>query len=283
MSKIVRPQYFVSTDSIGFFGSSQQFIFLWKKYFDNNFLTGVEAIAFKPLNKTQTLIEDLKRYKISVVSFHGKTGGEELLDLFYRVSMLFINSKIIDTQILLKKFPEIEFLSHSPHFENHNIYKYIIYSHPKKIWVENHLYGKKGIDETIKQIVKFRNDNILADGMLDIYHYVCHEPSFLDNWSTIVYELKNYILQKDASDNQLFTGIHFPIGSRLNDSLPIDSMSDTMLELFAKNIIPHITRVVFENQQSGIGLIISSKKMLEKQRARNFRIIERLKKTGIII
>ena len=60
-------------------------------------------------------------------------------------------------------------------------------------------------------------------------------------------------------------------------------MTDQMLELFAQKIIPHIERVVFENQQKNLGLFFSTDKMLEKQKERNKRIIERLKKTGVII
>jgi hypothetical protein len=60
-------------------------------------------------------------------------------------------------------------------------------------------------------------------------------------------------------------------------------MSDEMLELFAKEIIPNVERVVFENQQKYLGLIFSTRKMLEFQKERNIRLIQRLKKTGIII
>ena len=59
-------------------------------------------------------------------------------------------------------------------------------------------------------------------------------------------------------------------------------MTDKMLELFAKKIIPHVKKVVFENQQTLPGLLVSTNKMIEKQKARNKRIIERFKKTGII-
>ncbi|MBI5123569.1 hypothetical protein HZA75_06955, partial [Candidatus Roizmanbacteria bacterium] len=120
-------------------------------------------------------------------------------------------------------------------------------------------------------------------GMLDIYHYIAHSVKTLQtNWATLVEELKSYILLKDKNGKQFFQGIHFPVGSRLGDSLPIDSMTDQMLELFAKKIIPHIERVVFENQQKNLGLFFSTNEMLEEQQIRNKKIIERLKKTGII-
>ena len=55
-----------------------------------------------------------------------------------------------------------------------------------------------------------------------------------------------------------------------------------MLENFAQKIIPNIERVVFENQQKNLGLVLSTDKMIIEQKQRNKRIITRFKKTGII-
>jgi hypothetical protein len=154
---------------------------------------------------------------------------------------------------------------------------------PKKIWIENHLSGKQGVEDAIKQIIIYRENKINVSGMLDIYHYIAHSVKSLQiNWPNLVEELKSYILLKDKNGQQFFYGIHFPIGSRLGDSLPIDNMSDQMLVLFAQKIIPYVKRVVFENQQTPLGLFFSTNKMLKKQKVRNKRIIERLKKTGIL-
>ena len=119
--------------------------------------------------------------------------------------------------------------------------------------------------------------------MLDVYHYISHSINSLEtSWPNLVDQLKLYFSLKDKNGQQFFNGIHFPIGSRLGDSLPIDSMTDEMLILFAKKIIPYVERVVFENQQFFPGLFFSSNKMLEKQKERNKKLIERFKKTGII-
>jgi len=284
MSKQNRPQYLVSTDSIGFFGRPEHFFYLWQEYFENKTLDGVEVVAFKPINKLRRLISIFKNNNILALSFHGKTGGENQLNFLPRIVMTLVNSFIVDVETLLKDFPKIEFLSHEPYFEKNPI-KQIIFQHqPKKIWIENHLSGKQGVEDTIKQIIFYRENSINAKGMLDIFHYIAHSiDSIQTNWPNLVSELKSYILLKDKNGEQFFQGIHFPIGSRLGDSLPIDSMSDQMLELFAQKIIPHIERVVFENQQILPGLFFSTNKMLIQQKERNIRIIERLKKTGIII
>lgn len=283
MSKQNRPQYLVSTDSIGFFGKPEQFIKLWGEYFDDKTLAGVEAIAFKPITRLNNLISILNKNDIPVLSFHGKTGQENLLNIFIAIVMIAVNTYIFEAETLFKYFPEIEFLSHAPYLQNKIVKKTILKNNPKKIWIENSFYGKQGVENTIKQIIFYRKNKIDSSGMLDVYHYVANETKSLQtNWVKIVDELRSYILLKDNKGRQFFNGIHFPVGSRVDDSLPIDSMSDQMLELFAQKIIPHVERVVFENQQTFPGLLCSTDKMIEKQRLRNKRIIERLKKTGII-
>jgi len=278
-----KPQYLVSTDSIGFLGRPEQFIELWSEYFSNETLFGVEAVAFKPISQLKILINTLKNNDIPVLSFHGKTGGENRLNLSGRIIMTTVNIFISDVEELLKYFPEIELLSHSPYFEKKSIQKVIFKKKPKKIWIENHLYGKQGVEDAIKQIIFFRKNKINTSGMLDIYHYIAHSVKDLQiNWPKTVEELRSFFLLKDGQGKQFFYGIHFPIGTRLGDSLPIDAMSDDMLKLFAKRVIPYTERVVFENQQKNLGLLFSTNKMIEEQKTRNKRIIERLKKTGII-
>lgn len=275
MSKL-RPQYLISTDSIGLFGKPEQFIYLWKEYFENKTLDGVEVIAFKPLSKLKKLLSELKSSKIPVISLHGKTGSGE-------ITMKIINRLIFDAKILSINFPELEFLSHAPYFEKKEIFILIQKIHPKKIWIENHRSGKQGVEDAIKQIIFYRENGVNTNGMLDVYHFVAGYKNLSpSNWDNLVEELRAYVLKKDKNGKQIFNGIHFPVGTRPDDSLPIDSMSDEMLELFARKIIPLIERVVFENQQKNFGLLFSTNKMLEKQKSRNKKIIERLKKTGII-
>ena len=283
MSKQNLPQYLVSTDSVGFLGKPEQFIYLWQEYFDDKTLAGVEVIAFKTLTRLNKLVSTLQKNNIPVFSFHGKTGGEDQLDLSGKIIMTLVNLAMLDVEMILKNFPEIEFLSHGPYFEEDSIRGVILKYKPNKIWIENHLRGREGIENAIKQINIYRKNKINTSGMLDIYHYAAnYTEAFQTNWTKLVSELESYILLRDKNGMQYFNGIHFPIGSRLGDSLPIDDMTDQMLELFAQKIIPLVDRVVFENQQKNLGLFFSTKEMLVEQKIRNKRIIERFKKTGII-
>ena len=275
--------YFVSTDSIGFLGTPNQFLKLWQEYFDDGTLNGVEIIAFKPISRLNNLISILKNKNISNLSFHGKTGGENQLDFFGRITMTLVNVFIYDIETLLKNFPEIEFLSHTPYLKRNFAKESVLKFKPKKIWIENHFYGKTGVENAIKQILIYRKEGINTCGMLDIFHYIAHSSENLEkNWPKIIEELRSFFLLKDNQGKQFFCGIHFPIGTRLGDSLPVDDMSDWMLKLFAKKIIPLAERIVFENQQKNLGLFFSTDKMIEEQKTRNKRIIERFKRTGII-
>jgi len=136
------------------------------------------------------------------LSFHGKTGGENSL-IFVKIIMTLINSCIINIGDLLKYFPEIEFLSHAPYFENKSVEKIILNNNPKKYGLKIILLEKRGGD-AIKQINIYRENKIEVSGMLDIYHYVANNAGSLEtNWSDIVSQLKSYILFRDKND------IHF--------------------------------------------------------------------------
>ena len=116
-----KPQYLVSTDSIGFLGKPKQFVELWQEYFDDKTLDGVEIVAFKPLTRLNELIKILRSNNIPVLSFHGKTGGEELFDLKSRIMMTLVNHFVVDIEILLKSYPQIEFLSHAPYLGKNSV------------------------------------------------------------------------------------------------------------------------------------------------------------------
>ena len=113
--------------------------------------------------------------------------------------------------------------------ENEDIKKFIFKNKPKKLWIENHTYGKKGIEETIKLISEYRKSGINAHGMLDLFHLLANTSTseMIDNWSKTIGDIEGYL--------GWFSGVHFPIGTRIDDSLPIDDMTDEMLEKAREN------------------------------------------------
>ena len=78
------------------------------------------------------------------------------------------------------------------------------------------------------------------------------------------------------------SGIHLPIGSRLDDSIPIEFLSDSDLAYFSEKIIPKITQLTIENQQRFPRLLYSFPPSLKKQKERNKKNLQRLRQAGIL-
>lgn len=266
----------ISTDSIGWLGNPNQFINLYDDYFKEGTFDGVEMIAFKPKAKLDYFIDELKKNNISVFSFHGKTGGENRLPTKYGIVMTLVNAFIFGVKSLTVNFKDIDVLFHTPYLMNNKIKEYIFLNKPKTLWIENHDYGEKGIKEAIIQIQDYRNHGINAQGMLDLYHLLAKVSNnkIVEEWEKIVDDIENNL--------QWFSGVHFPIGNRLDDSLPIEEMTDKILSYFGKRIVPKLDRIVIENQQEGLGMFFSTKNMLEKQKERNRINFLRLKKAKIL-
>ncbi len=266
----------ISTDSVGFLGSPNQFVYLYEDYFKDGTFDGVEMIAFKPINRLKKFISVLEKHNIPTVSFHSKTGGENRLPAQYGLIMTVVNSFIFGVEDLIKNFKDKEFLSHTPYLENEQVKKFIFANKPKTLWVENHLYGQKGIEDAKKLISEYRKNGVNTHGMLDVYHFLAKIPTanMVEDWVKIIGEIETYL--------EWFSGIHFPIGTRTDDSLPIEKMTDQMLDFFGKKIVSRLDRVVIENQQKYFGLICSTKKMLDSQKERNRVNFLRLRKFGIL-
>ncbi len=267
-------QKIISTDSIGFLGNPKQFLYLYQQYFKDKTFDGVEMIAFKPLKRLKNFIETLEKNGIKTYSFHGRTGGENQFPFQYKLMMYLVNFFILDIDNL-SKFKNIRILIHTPYAKKEKIKNLILKTKPKLL-IENHLSGEKGVIEAIDQIEKYQNLGIKTDGVFDIKHFLfdVNFSQMKKDWLKIIEKIKKY--------TQWFSYIHFPIGPRSADSLPIIEMTDEMLEVFGKEIIPKIKTLVIENQQNNFGLFYSNQQMLKKQKQRNDFIFKKLKKAKIL-
>lgn len=274
----MNKQILVSSDSIGFLGDSSSFLFLWKELFNQGYINGVELIAFKPKKRLQKFVDILEKNHIKVLSFHGKTGGEERLPFLGKITMTLVNKFIFGIKELTENFASYEFLFHTPYLENKNIQEFIFKNKNKikGLWIENHLDGINGVKEMMNLVDIYKKQEVNAFGLVDLYHVVSKikTKELLTNWENIIDEIAKY---KDY-----FSGVHFPIGTRLDDSIPIDLLTDSQLNYLNKKILRFVKRIVFENQQKNLGLLYSNFSMLKKQKQRNTRIFERLKRLKII-
>lgn len=274
----------ISTDSIGWLGRGEQFVELYGEYFERRVFDGVEVIAVKPLNRLKKIISVLEKHRIKIFSLHGRTGGENLLPPLYHIMMLAVNKMLIGAKDTLVNFSEKTILFHTPFSTLSEVEKLIKKYPPKKLILENHRVGKWGIEDTVKQVNYYRNLGIKTSGLIDIYHYIYGQSTghLKKNWQKIVDEIENFFRIKDLSGKRIFDAVHFPIGTRISDSLPIDEISDEMLKYFAVKIIPFLERFVIENQVKNLGLVYSTKSMMEKTKERNKRNIDRLLKSGLL-
>jgi hypothetical protein len=274
----------ISTDSIGFLGQPEQFNDLYHEYFQKKIFDGVEVIAVKPLSRLKNIISTLEKNKIKVISLHGRTGGENQLPFFYRIMMTIVNKCLLNSSEILSGFPRQDILYHTPYSQNLEVEKMIVIKKPRHLILENHRIGKKGIEETIKQINFLRKKGINVSGLIDIYHFVYGTSTNLlkKNWLKIVKELEMYFRIKDENDKPFFNSVHFPIGTRISDSLPIEEITNDMLSLFSEKITPYLDRFVIENQVKNIGLIYLTKSMMERTKKRNKINIDRLQKAGLL-
>jgi len=84
------------------------------------------------------------------------------------------------------------------------------------------------------------------------------------------------------SIDESISGIHLPIGSRLDDYISIEFLSDSDLAYFSEKIIPKITQLTIENQQRFPRLLYSFPASLKKQKERNKKNLQRLRQAGIL-
>lgn len=274
----------ISTDSIGWLGRGEQFIELYGDYFKQGIFDGVEVIAVKPLSRLKKIIRVLEKHGIKTLSLHGRTGGENLLPPFYHLMMLAVNKMLINAKDTLVNFSGKSILFHTPFSTLSEVEELIKKYPPQKLILENHRIGKQGIKDTKEKVDYYRGLGINTSGLIDIYHYIYGQSTdyLKKNWRKIVDEIESFFRMKDSKGRKIFDAVHFPIGTRISDSLPIDEISDEMLKYFAQRINPHLDRFVIENQVKNLGLIYSTKTMMKNTKERNKRNIDRLLKVGLL-
>lgn len=269
---IKRQQIIVSTDSVGFLGGANEFLYLWQDYFEKGLIDGVEMIGLRPVFKTKKFIEKLKEKNIKTISLHGRTGIIKNLNFIKKNFLRLINFFILDYQELIKNFSSQEFLFHSIYLENKDIQKQILKNPPLALWIENSLTDKnfKELDNTLRLVDFFEKNKINCFGMLDLYHALSFNMTqeIIDNWFDLFKKLKRYL--------KYFKGIHLPIGPRLEDALPIELLDEEKIDYLKKEILIFSERIVIENPQHYSALLFSTAQMLKKQKERNEKIIGKI-------
>ncbi|MCS7093296.1 MAG: hypothetical protein NZL96_02625 [Patescibacteria group bacterium] len=262
----------VSSDSLGIFGTAEQFLFLWEETFKRGVLSGVELIGFRPIRRIKKFIEKLGQKKIKVLSIHGRTGLRSEGQLTSTILLRILDLLIASYNELVFNYLEIDLLLHSTYAGSPQVKEEILSHPPKRLWIENAKADKdfRELDQTLKLVDFFRKNRIDCRAMLDLYHAFAFKThrEIVKEWFSLFKRLRPYLKN--------FDGIHLPVGTRISDSLPIDLIDESRLSFLREEILSKASRVVIENQQAGTGLLFSSTSSLTSQKQRNLNILRKL-------
>lgn len=257
----------ISTACIGFADGFETLGKVWPR--DLN-LNKVEMIGWR--TRVTKLLEEAKRSGYTVVHIHGRTRAMPHLP----------NMILIPTPELVNRHgKEYKIVVHAPNLQNERNRQALKASNPLFVWVENHFGGDKSARVAIDIVRDLKLENIRAGFMFDICHYIGAEnlnnDHFLNRWQKALTFL----------ETTMPLSIHLPMGQEKGDSLPFDDphlLSDDMLKDLAAILNSgRIVSLVLEGKQPwGLRTVTMTAGEIEKQKARNLAIYDRLQKVGIV-
>lgn len=224
---------------------------------------GIEVISWR--HQLGGLVKLAKEGRVEIVGFHGRCGnnGDDWQGKFIDAML----APLEDLMMLRRGFPEAYILVHD-HFGS-EIGKADIEG--ELIMVENS--GDSNYLERTFEVVKAIERKGGRPGlMIDLCH-LWREVQY--DWGRML-ELVNRGLEKTGE----LSGVHLPIGTRKDDSLPIDQFDDSKLRDLA-GITKRVEIVVLENQNGGVGMVCPGF-CRQEINLRNQRLLFRLKDKGVI-
>ena len=277
----------VSTDAVGVFGRPLLLKEVWGPAMEQSGFLGLEVLAWHHVNISK-LAE-----QYPVVGIHGKIRASfKGFDLYKLASGPLLDFMITDTASLIEKYgtstPYMLFHQREAGFSKNIIQQ----TKPiQTLFVENspHLGS---LEEAIKLISDFREAGINTGLMFDLYHYLAgisdlkeiYSSNFPELWDLLMQKLQNTFTEIDQQDTETPIGIHIPVGTRREDSLPVDQITEDMWKQLGGAIHQRpYTLVVIENQQAGIGTVMLTPFRIESQRSRNMEIFKKLLENNVII
>lgn len=292
--------YQLSTDSSGLFGSAKT----WEDVYgfckkDKKFL-GFEMIGVKWMD---LLLYSAYRNNWKVLGLHGRMGGSFKVDgLLHKAQLAAVGSLILaDSKRMFGHFaqtPGIEYINlHSPELRSPRTQKLIkeLPANNLVVYGENHS-NDGGLGEAIDTIWELRANGLdRVYLMSDLAHY--HNELTRGKNAHNIDETMERIIQKllysanlkDPLGRPILGGLHIPIGSDPDDSLPVDRIKDYWWEKFADTLSEVEALVNTDTSQLRVVLENQTKHKLRpgrsariKQRERNKRIIGRLKHLKVL-
>lgn len=282
MATELRPRIqAISMDVLGMFGSVRKFTRVIPR---SEFpFTHVEVIGLQWSHRLSSVIRRVQDEGFEVSEIHARTGFSRKNSLLNTLLLAAITPTMLPTQKIINTFRQHEILIHAPEANRIGLSRLAAMSAPKRWWIEDHDEGAGGVGHALNAVSLLRQHDKPANVMLDLVHLIGPQqltPSqFYKKWDWAI----GYVAQMTASPRGLIGGIHFPIGSRSADSLPMHLLGDQQLSDMARAIGPSVDRLVIENQRDGaLGLLYVRKKYEPDVRRRYSSIFERMAKAGLL-
>lgn len=274
------PETVISTDSLGLVRADWKLLRqMWGSLTDK-----AEVIGFRSM--LERLYDQAADCGFHIQEIHGRVGWNR--DMFGSIMTDVADTLIVSTAELIDQYAaNCPVLLHTTEALANE--KLIISKKEsiKLLWVENQPHSG-AVNDTEKTIKTFNDQGVSVGFMFDLAHYLYGEndndQKFSQRWEKTLNVL-NDIIKTNAH-----VGIHFPIGTRKNDSLPVldgkispDMFRDVAVVLHGENE-PHqaVEQIVLESQH-GLRLAAwQSKRDIGKIRRHHEAIVDKLVSTGII-
>ena len=280
----------VSTDVGGVLGGPKAWKEAWAPAMTHERFLGFEMLGWKWMNP---LLTQASEQGCNIIGIHGRTGGvNDTYGLKDRIVLGTLNRILINTPELVTHGHEVGYvLIHAPEARVTKNLAAIVGNDPehkptvKRLFVENHIRtGRLG---SAKEVAQYLNGEGVSTGvMIDLVHLMNaydHRNSFADQWRFCLPLVQKTFEEFSTYSPDIKLGLHVPVGTKIDDSLPLDQITPAMWQDLTSIIHTRSDAIVIiENQQEGRGSIRASQKSLRTIRSRNEMIIDVLGENGVL-
>lgn len=279
------PPIAISSDIVGMLGEISLLHILYGTGFSK-----VELIGWYP--KLNQHLNEAQKNGFQVTRIHGRLYSVKKPELISwgHIILYLGNNLIIPSEELFKNYAaDCDVLLHHRVFNDSGMF-YLAQKYQtgiKLLWIENDQPGEDGVGSCLKVVEKLRRSGVNAGVCLDLAHYFgpnLFSPKFTQYWTRLLKYLENTFIQLvDNEGEHLPISFHFPIGTDLRDSLPLDSSIDIpMLKEFTSIIKrSNTTLITLENQNAGyFHNLVLFKKQVKAVTERNKKVINLLQESG---
>jgi hypothetical protein len=264
-----------------------------QKVFDDEFSFGLELVLFRHFEHDKQFLHDLSALRELVAGIHVQAGisqqehGANLIKLSAaNAAMASIDEAYRFIQTLGSGPVYID--THAPYIERLSVPQILTLADAQKhtptafVTVENHVETRSA-DKVGKQRARAKSWGLPTAETFDLYHALASDPSYnilKEREFSLLWENMLYRLDKAGQ-----CIVHIPVGSDLNDSIPIldlDKIDDEKLVKLAQMLEANHCFPTIEYQRGTKHLLYTNPLADKAEIARSRAVMKRLVAAGII-